>query len=67
MEIQTVKYLVDVGVGYPTFEAIPILKRSPQYTMESFLEYKFTRDGPDRFTRLEKKVNGYEFVPGDYL
>ena len=24
VEIQTVKYLVDVGVGYPTFEAIPL-------------------------------------------
>ena len=68
VEIQTIKYLVDVGIGYPTFEAIPLNfeKESPIY-QESFLEYKFTRGGPDRFTRMHKKVNGYEFVPSDDL
>ena len=40
------KYLVDVGIGYPTFEAIPLdfEYESPVY-MHSFLQYKFVREG----------------------
>jgi len=40
------KHLVDVGVGYPTFEAIPLdfEHESPVY-MQSFLEYKLVREG----------------------
>ena len=36
------KFLVDVGIGYPTFDPIPLdfVKESPVYK-QSFLEYKF--------------------------
>ena len=40
------KYLVDVGMGFPTFEAIPVdfEIESPVYD-QSFLEYKFVWEG----------------------
>lgn len=40
------RHLVDVGVGYPTFEAIPLNfeRESPVY-MHSFLQYRFVREG----------------------
>ena len=40
------RYLVDVGIGYPTFEAVPLdfVKESRIYN-QSFLEYKFVWEG----------------------
>ena len=65
------KYLVDVGVGYPTFEAIPLdfEHESPVY-LHSFLWYKFVREG-DTIVRWHGKgdsrpdcplVNGWRKV-----
>ena len=48
-------YLVEVGCGYPTFQAIPLNfeTESPTYT-DSFLEYKFIKkDG--RIWRMHKR------------
>ena len=65
------KHLVDVGVGYPTFEAIPLdfEHESPVY-LHSFLWYKFVREG-DTIARWHGKgestpeyplVNGWRKV-----
>ena len=68
VEIQTVKYLVDVGVGYPTFEAIPLnFEKESELYHHSFLHYKFVRDystaGHDTIIRLHKKgTTSYENV-----
>lgn len=39
------RYLVDAGLGYPTFQAIPLnFERESATYKESFLEYKFVRE-----------------------
>ncbi len=46
------RYLVDVGSGYPTFEAIPLdfESESPVYK-HSFIVYKFVREGERQINR----------------
>lgn len=45
VEINSEQYLVDVGNGYPTFEAIPInFEKESKVYRHSFLEYKFTKE-----------------------
>ena len=47
------KYLVDVGCGYQTLQAIPLdfVSESPIYK-DSFLQYKFIRTGPNDYERI---------------
>ena len=55
--IRGCRYLVDVGNGYPTFEAIPLdfAKESKIY-QHSFLEYKFSKDeNSDKILRWHGK------------
>lgn len=52
------RYLVDVGSGYPTLEAIPIdFENESQIYLHSFLEYKFIKEegSSDKVLRLHKK------------
>ncbi|XP_011402952.2 PREDICTED: uncharacterized protein LOC105312191 isoform X2 [Amphimedon queenslandica] len=64
-EIDNEKYLIDVGSGYPTFEAIPInFEKESKVYQHSFLEYKFAKEEKDEslmIIRLHKKG---DFRPG---
>ena len=67
VDIARDKFIVDVGCGYPTFEAIPVNfeKESPFYK-HSFVEYKFVRlkegDGGNVFGRRHRSTkHGNEF------
>ncbi len=55
--IEGLRYLVDVGNGYPTFEAILIdFEKESKIYCHSFLEYKFVKEeGSDKILRLHKK------------
>ena len=66
-ELDGEKYLIDVGNGYPTFEAIPInFEKESKVYQHSFLEYKFAKEEKEKgdslmIIRLHKKG---DFRPG---
>lgn len=69
VEIHGKKYLVEVGVGYPTFEAIPLDfgDETPVFN-HSFLHYKFVRQSETVIVRMHKKSTGFaseEFKDGE--
>lgn len=55
------KFLVDVGCGFPTLQAVPLDfgLESPIYT-SIFLQYKFVRTGDDRYERQHLQNFGNE-------
>ena len=43
--MDNIRYYIDVGCGYPTFEAIPLdFEKESQIYYHSFLEYKLVKD-----------------------